>query len=66
MDASLPTRAHGQDETHYQRLWRTVETFWNAKGTAFFKLSCGAQIKVRSRFGWFVLSFRSKALTGIR
>lgn len=27
--------------------WRTVEWFFNANGTAFFKAPAGAQIKVR-------------------
>jgi hypothetical protein len=32
--------------------WRTIETFWNAKGTAFFKAPAGAQIKIRYGIGW--------------
>lgn len=33
--------------------WRTVESFWNAKGKAFFRLPAGAKIKVRYGYGWF-------------
>ena len=33
--------------------WRTVESFWNASGTAFFKAPSGAKIKVRYGVGWF-------------
>jgi hypothetical protein len=28
--------------------WRTVEGFWNASGTAFFRLPVGVSIKVRT------------------
>ena len=31
--------------------WRTLETFWNVKGTAFFRAPNGAKIRVRYGFG---------------
>jgi hypothetical protein len=33
--------------------WHTVESFWNAKGTAFFRAPAGASIKVRYGVGFF-------------
>lgn len=32
--------------------WRTVESFWNAKGKAFFRAPAGARIKVRYGVGF--------------
>ncbi len=32
--------------------WRTLETFFNAKGVAFFRAPVGATIKVRYGVGW--------------
>jgi len=44
--------------------WRTVETFWNAAGTAFFKAPSGAQIKVRYGVGWFGFDRQKQTLNG--
>ena len=45
--------------------WRTVETFWNAAGTAFFKAPAGAQIKVRyGGGGWFGFDRQKQTLNG--
>ncbi|MCB9433667.1 MAG: hypothetical protein H6668_16975 [Ardenticatenaceae bacterium] len=44
--------------------WRTVEFFWNAKGTAFFKLPPGAQIKVRYGVGWLGKDSQKQTLNG--
>lgn len=44
--------------------WRTVETFWNAAGTAFFKAPAGAQIKVRYGVGWFGFDRQKQTLNG--
>lgn len=44
--------------------WRTVETFWNAAGTAFFKAPAGAQIKVRYGGGWFGFDRQKQTLNG--
>ena len=38
--------------------WRTLESFWNAKGTAFFRAPKGAKIKVR--YGKFFGKDRQK------
>jgi hypothetical protein len=40
--------------------WRTVESFWNAKGTAIFRAPPGAQIKVRYGGGGSGLIARSR------
>ena len=42
--------------------WRTVESFWNAKGTAFFRAPEGAKIKVRYGVGWFGFNRQKKTL----
>lgn len=42
--------------------WRTVESFWNANGTAFFRAPAGASIKVRYG-GVGVLGFDSQRQT---
>lgn len=44
--------------------WRTVESFWNAAGTAFFKAPSGAQIKVRYGYGWFGFDRQKQTLNG--
>ena len=44
--------------------WRTVEYFWNAKGTAFFKAPAGAQIKVRYGAGWLGFDRQKQTLDG--
>ena len=44
--------------------WRTVESFWNASGTAFFKAPSGAQIKVRYGVGWFGFDRQKQTLNG--
>lgn len=45
--------------------WRTVESFWNAKGTAFFQAPVGAQIKVRYGVGWFGFDSQKQTLDGV-
>jgi len=45
--------------------WRTVESFWNAKGTAFFQAPAGAQIKVRYGIGWFGFDRQKQTLDGV-
>jgi len=32
--------------------WRTLESFWNSKATAFFKAPEGAKVKIRYGDGW--------------
>lgn len=44
--------------------WRTVESFWNASGTAFFRLPRGARIKVRYGVGWFGKDRQKQTLDG--
>lgn len=44
--------------------WRTVETFWNAKGTAFFRAPAGAKIKVRYGVGFLGFDSQSQTLNG--
>ena len=44
--------------------WRTVESFWNAAGTAFFRTPSGAQIKVRYGVGWFGFDRQKQTLNG--
>jgi hypothetical protein len=44
--------------------WRTVESFWNAKGTAFFKAPIGARIKIRYGVGWFGFDSQTQTLSG--
>lgn len=44
--------------------WRTVESFWNANGTAFFRAPAGAQIKVRYGVGWFGFDRQKQTLNG--
>lgn len=44
--------------------WRTVESFWNARGTAFFKAPNGAQIKVRYGVGWLGFDRQRQTLNG--
>ncbi len=44
--------------------WRTVESFWNANGVAFFKAPSGAQIKVRYGYGWLGFDRQKQTLNG--
>jgi hypothetical protein len=44
--------------------WRTVEFFWNAQGTAFFRQPIGAQIKVRYGKGWLGFDRQKQTLNG--
>ena len=44
--------------------WRTLESFWNAKGTAFFRAPSGAKIKVRYGVGWFGFDRQEQTLNG--
>lgn len=44
--------------------WRTVETFWNAKGTAFFRAPSGARIKVRYGVGFLGFDRQIQTLDG--
>ncbi|MDZ4853663.1 MAG: hypothetical protein SGJ26_02180 [Nitrospirota bacterium] len=47
-----------------QGAWRTVELFWNANGTAFFKAPRGAEIKVRYGIGWLGFDRQKQSLNG--
>lgn len=44
--------------------WRTLEWFFNAKGTAFFKAPAGAKIKMRYGVGWLGKDGQKKTLDG--
>lgn len=44
--------------------WRTVESFWNAQGTAFFRLPAGARIKVRYGVGFLGFNRQEQVLDG--
>jgi|SRR5689334_2816601 len=44
--------------------WRTVESFWNAKGTAFFRMPAGASIKVRYGAGFVGFDSQKQSLDG--
>lgn len=44
--------------------WRTLEHFWNARGTAFFRQPAGAEIKVRYGAGWFGFDTQEQTLDG--
>lgn len=44
--------------------WRTVESFWNAEGTGFFKLPEGASIKVRYGVGFLGFDRQKQTLDG--
>lgn len=44
--------------------WQTVEWFWNAKATAFFRAPEGAKIKVRYGVGVFGFDRQSQTLNG--
>lgn len=46
--------------------WRTVESFWNATGTAFFRLPAGARIKVRYGVGFLGFDRQEQVLDGSR
>lgn len=45
--------------------WRTVESFLNANGTAFFKLPVGASIKVRYGIGFLGIDRQKQTLNGL-
>lgn len=44
--------------------WRTVEQFWNANGTAFFRAPAGATIKVRYGVGFLGFDSQKQTLNG--
>lgn len=44
--------------------WVTLEEFWNAQGTAFFRRPADARIRVRYGFGWFGTSSQEQTLDG--
>jgi hypothetical protein len=44
--------------------WRTLETFFNAKGIAFFKAPPNASIKVRYGVGWLGKDRQQQKLNG--
>ena len=44
--------------------WRTVESFWNANGTAFFRAPNGARIKVRYGVGFLGTDSQKQTLNG--
>ncbi|MER3425202.1 MAG: hypothetical protein C4293_20235 [Nitrospiraceae bacterium] len=46
--------------------WRTVESFWSARGTAFFRAPAGARIKVRYGVGWFGFDRQKQTLEETR
>ena len=46
--------------------WRTLESYWNATGTAFFRAPAGAQIKVRYGYGWLGKDRQKQKLDGAK
>lgn len=46
--------------------WVTLEEFWNAKGTAFFRWPEGATIRIRYGFGWLGTTSQEQTLDGER
>ena len=44
--------------------WRTLESFWNANGTGFFRAPAGARIKVRYGVGFFGFNRQEQTLNG--
>lgn len=44
--------------------WRTVEKFWNAKGTGHFHAPVGARVKVRYGVKWFGKDKQKQTLDG--
>lgn len=46
--------------------WRTLEEFWNAQGTAFFRWPADAEIRVRYGVGWLGFSSQERTLDGER
>lgn len=44
--------------------WVTLEQFWNAQGTAFFRNPAGTRIRVRCGVGWFGKSRQEQTLDG--
>ena len=61
---SAPSQCFLQTKYVKKGKWRTLEKFWNAKGTAFFKAPKGAKIKVR--YGkWFGKNRQKRTLNGV-
>ncbi|NND33612.1 MAG: hypothetical protein HKN76_13560 [Saprospiraceae bacterium] len=44
--------------------WRTIESFFNTGGMAYFRNPAGASIKVRYGIGWFGKDRQKQKLTG--
>lgn len=44
--------------------WRTIESFWNTKATAFFKAPSGAKVKIRYGIGFLGYDSQKKTLDG--
>jgi|SoiMethySBSTD1v2_1073268.scaffolds.fasta_scaffold611686_3 hypothetical protein len=44
--------------------WRTIESFWNASGTAFFRQPGGTRIKLRYGIGWLGFDSQKQTLNG--
>jgi hypothetical protein len=44
--------------------WRTVESFWNASGSAFFRAPGGGKVKLRYGLGWFGVDRQKQTLNG--
>lgn len=44
--------------------WTTLESFWNASATAFFRFPVGATIKVRYGAGWLGFDRQKQTLDG--
>ncbi|MBE9029021.1 hypothetical protein IQ266_04500 [filamentous cyanobacterium LEGE 11480] len=44
--------------------WRTLEKFWNSKGTAYFRSPSRAKIRVRYGKGWLSKNRQKKTLNG--
>ena len=44
--------------------WRTVESFWNARATAFLTVPSGAQIMDRYGVSWFSFDRQKQTLNG--
>ena len=45
--------------------WRTLESYWNTSGTAFFRMPAGAQIKVRYGVGFLGVDSMKQRLDGV-
>ena len=44
--------------------WRTLDSYWNATGTAFFRAPADAQIKIRYGYGWLGKDRQKQKLDG--